>query len=272
MSTAEPPQARRALQAHRRAIGHTQASAADAVGVALNTYRSWEQGRNLPYPGHRLRLARALGVDLTQLALWLDGSDTTAAPAKRAVPKWLGTYAALEQGAARLQAYEAISVHGLLQTREYAAATARSMGRTEIDSFVQLRMRRQDALTRRGSRLHLSVVMDESVLHRQAGDGEIMADQLAHLVTLSSWDNVDLRLIPLTPRGVFPVGNFTLLTGPDDVEPFMVCVEDRGGVHYLDRAPDLAEHAHLYRYLSGVALAPDEAAELIDATIRGRYS
>jgi transcriptional regulator with XRE-family HTH domain len=238
---------------------------AQELGVALTTYRSWEQGRTKPVPGHRRGLARAFRVDLAEIGAWLDGTDA-APPEGLTVPRWLGTFASLEQGAAQLQAYETISVHGLLQTRDYAAATARSMGVTEPSNFVRLRMARQHVLRRRGPRLQLSVVMDESVLLREAGDGEVMADQLTHLVTLSSWANVEIRILPLRPRALFPIGNFTLLTSPDDSGPYMACVEDQGGVHYLDRAPDLRQH------VDDAALPPEQTVRLIQTTIRERYS
>jgi transcriptional regulator with XRE-family HTH domain len=260
------------MQDRRRSLGFTQESMAHELGVALTTYRGWEQGRTRPLPGVRRRLARAMRVDLADVGRWLDGSDADVAPQGMTVPSWLGTFASLEQGAAKLQAYEAITVHGLLQTSDYAAATARSLGVTEPSNLVRSRMARQHVLTRRVSRLQLSVVMDESVLLREAGDGEVMAEQLVHLATLAGWPNVDLRIIPLRPRAVFAFGNFTLLTSPDDAEPYMVCVEDHGGMNYLDRSEEIRKHGRLFEHLRDTALCPDGTEQLIRLILRERYS
>jgi transcriptional regulator with XRE-family HTH domain len=272
MSTSAVPKTRRALQARRKAVGKTQEDMARLCGVSLGTYQAWEQGRNKPVPGHRVILARHLGVDLPQVAVWLDDPDGATPLQKRPVPKWLGTYAALEQGAGTVQAYEAIIVQGLLQTRAYATALEQAMGGGDVDGFVRARMERQGALRRRLSRLHLAAVMDESVLRREVGNGEIMADQLAHLVTLSTWANVDIRIIPLRSRAVFPASSFSLLTAVHDADPFMACVSTVGSIHYLDHDVHLSQHAKLFRTLSDVALPPDQTVELIEATIKEHYS
>jgi transcriptional regulator with XRE-family HTH domain len=272
MSSDRKPQARLAMQERRRSLGFTQESMAAELGVALTTYRAWEQGRTRPLPGFRRRLARVMRVDLADVGRWLDGSAADVAPHGVTVPSWLGTFACLEQGAARLQAYEAITVHGLLQTSEYAGVIARTFGVSEPSHLVRSRMARQRVLSRRGSRLQLSVVMDESVLLREAGDGEIMAEQLDHLATLTRWPNIDLRIIPLRPRAQFPFGNFTLLTSPDNAGPYMVCVEDHGGMNYLDRAEAIGKHARLFELLRDAALCPDGTEQLIRATLKERYT
>lgn len=269
--TATNPRARQAMQARRRALGHTQQSMADELGVPLATYRAWEQGRQRPLPGQRRKLARAMKVDLAEIGVWLDDPGLST-PEGLTVPTWLGTFASLEQGAARLQAYEAITVHGLLQTPEYAAAVAQSFGVTEASHLVRIRMARQSVLTRRTLRLQLSVVMDESVLLREAGDGEIMADQLDHLAGVSTWPNIKIRIIPLRPAAVFPFGNFTLLTSPSGTEPYMVCVEDDGGMNYLDREAEIRKHTRLFKFLQSKALSADRTVQILQTTIRERYA
>ena len=75
---------------------------------------------------------------------WQSYSDVLAAD--------MATYVELEWDAARIDAYEAHIVHGLLQTRDYARAVLRSfwgktLGSEQIERLVEVRMRRQEALT-----------------------------------------------------------------------------------------------------------------------------
>jgi len=51
----------------RKAKGMTQAEFARHAGVDLDSYRRWEQGRHIPKVNDVYRLAKALGVALTDL-------------------------------------------------------------------------------------------------------------------------------------------------------------------------------------------------------------
>lgn len=59
--------ARRSFAARRRAVGHTQESFAEAVGVGRRTVSAWESGDTEPQPGIRPRLAAALRVTRDEL-------------------------------------------------------------------------------------------------------------------------------------------------------------------------------------------------------------
>lgn len=65
-----------ALQHYRREMGLSQEDVAEACGVNVSTVRRWESGGADPQPLHRRRLAEALGVELRQVAVLLDGNPT----------------------------------------------------------------------------------------------------------------------------------------------------------------------------------------------------
>jgi transcriptional regulator with XRE-family HTH domain len=56
----------------REAAGLTQVQLAERAGVAIDTLRRWEQGRNLPRIDDAYRLAKALGVPINKVVV---GSD-----------------------------------------------------------------------------------------------------------------------------------------------------------------------------------------------------
>jgi hypothetical protein len=121
--------------------------------------------------------------------------------------------------------------------------------------------------------LALSVILDESVLHRVAGDKSVMSGQLSQLLMSAARPTIELRVLPLD-SGVFAAafGAFSVFTSPESTEPYMACVEDRAGPHYLDRAHDVAAHVDLFQHLRDVALCPDETDNLIRTIAKERYT
>jgi Domain of unknown function (DUF5753) len=132
-------------------------------------------------------------------------------------------------------------------------------------------MARQAVLTRRPHPLKLSVVLDESVLHRVAGSRQIMADQLDRLIDAGDLPNIDIRVLRLdSGRFSAAFGAFTLFSSPDGDGPFMACTEDRAGPHYL-RPHELEAHTTLFDHLAEVALSPGESVDLIRTTAKEHY-
>lgn len=267
---------RHKLRQRREERGLTQESAAFRLDVAVSTYRSWEQGVKTPRVGFRPRLAKLLDVSLGEVNVYLGGNGA-AAPNGHAVPTWLTHYASLEQAASSVATFEPVVVPGLLQTAAYATAVER-VGPTprppddEIAQRVDTRIARQRVLDREPEPLKLSVVLDESVLHRVAGDRDVMRQQLNHLAQMADRPNVEIRILPLD-AGVFSAafGAFQVLAAPGASGPYMACVEDRAGPHYLDRPQEIDAHATLFGYLSDVALPPAPSVDLLRSTSKEMY-
>jgi len=269
---------RQELAQRRREQGFTQETMALKLGVSPTTYRDWERGIAMPRAGFRPRLARHLNLSLSEVSRLLENDTSRPRVANGlAVPEWLGHRAALEQGAAAIWSYEPVAVPGLLQTRGYATAVEEAdpelVPSEVIDHRVKARQARQQVLTRQPDPLDLSVILDESVLHRVAGDRAVMRGQLSQLATFAVRPNIELRVLSLD-SGVFlaAFGAFSVFTSPQSTEPYMACVEDAGGPHYLDRAPDVSTHVALFRSMCEVALSPTESLELIRTIAKERYS
>ncbi len=114
-----------------------------------------------------------------------------------------------EADARSLWFWDPMIVPGLLQTEDYARDMMRgwqsmfSLPPSDLERRMQARLVRQQALAR-DPPPELSVVIDESVLHRRYGGNTVMREQLQRLIDLSELPNVALRVLPLD--GNHPIG------------------------------------------------------------------
>lgn len=256
--------ARRRLIDRRDELGLTQEDLAEAIGISTRMIRNYEDGTKRPTGERRLRLAEALKLSGPELTLALHDGDQSVNG--HPVPSWLTHFASLEQAAGGIATFEPVVVPGLLQTAGYACAVEAHgpdpLPDDEVARKVENRIARQAVLGKPG--FHLAAVIDESVLHRVAGDRSVMADQLEHLASFAGHPAVDLRVLPLD-AGVFSAafGSFTLFNSPGSVLPFMAVTEDRARLHYLDHGNDIEVHVSLFVHLADAALPPDSSAKLI---------
>jgi transcriptional regulator with XRE-family HTH domain len=120
-------------------------------------------------------------------------------PYRSSMPDPYDEYLALEAEAVRMREWEAQVVPGLLQTDEYARAVIEvgvDIAEPEtIQRRLALRMARQAVLSRNPPP-ELSVVLDESVLHREIGGRDVLDRQLAHLFEASHRSCVELLVMP----------------------------------------------------------------------------
>jgi transcriptional regulator with XRE-family HTH domain len=192
---------------------------------------------------------------------------TDGVQAERFVMNAPARYTALETEAVRVRSFEVAWVHGLLQAPEYARAVLDALlsERTdaEVDRLVELRLRRQEALTQRTPPLQLEVVLDESVLSRVVGSPEVMAMQLHHLIERSRLPNVIVRVLPF---GVglhrAHAGPFQILEFPDQVGADVVFIEGPAGDTY-EHQSDVDLYKDVLADVSDRALDPESSRLLI---------
>jgi transcriptional regulator with XRE-family HTH domain len=146
------------------------------------------------------------------------------------LPEWFRRYVGFEQGAADLRTYEPQFVSGLLQTADYMAALSRGspvdLTERQVAQRIELRLRRQEVLTRTPEPLRCWVVLDESALRRAAGGPQVMQAQLDHIVDVAQRPNVTVQVLPFS-RGAHPgIGSgFTILRFPWGTDPGVVYLE-----------------------------------------------
>ncbi|WPO72154.1 MULTISPECIES: helix-turn-helix transcriptional regulator [unclassified Streptomyces] len=187
-------------------------------------------------------------------------------------PDWYRGYAKLEAEAVELHHYCNQTVHGLLQTEDYARAvfTYRRplLSEEVIEKRVMDRLARQQIFERWPSP-SFTYVLEEVVLQRPIGGQDVHRSQLEHLVRVGGKRNVDLYVLPtnseehpnldsafnlLTPRGRQQVayteaqGHPRLITDPEEVR----LIADR------------------YGSMRGMALNPRESVALIEKMLGER--
>jgi hypothetical protein len=182
-------------------------------------------------------------------------------------PKF-ASYLGLESVATTLQAYDTHLVHGLLQTPDYTRAVLRAcrpdLLEHEVDQLVQVRVRRQEVLTRADPPpLTLWSVMDEAVLRRQVGGRETMHAQLQRLIAASARPNVTLLVMP-DSLGAHPGldGPLSILQFETGTRP-VVYVEAQAGNLYMEKDDDLRRCQQTMNHILAAAPGPEPSMALI---------
>jgi transcriptional regulator with XRE-family HTH domain len=189
-------------------------------------------------------------------------------------------YLSAEAEAESLWNWEPQVVPGLLQTADYARAATEPWQRmfpsppSEIERRVEVRLLRQQVLSR-DPPLELSVVIDESVLHRRFGSRLVMRRQLERLAEASELPNVQVRIYRLdADEAPLTAGAFSYMQFPQvhDVPLHdLVSVEHLQGSYTLEDEEQTYRYRVAFEYLVSRALNPEESRSLISAT-RGAWS
>ncbi len=181
------------------------------------------------------------------------------------LPDRLAGYVGLEDDASAVRTVELENIPGLLQTERYmrrlCTIEVRLSGK-EVEKRVTVRLRRQARLTGTNP-LQLTAVVSEAALVRCARD-EVAADQLAHLIEVAQWPNVELRVLPFDlGLHVAMAGPFSLLSFPAGLLPDAAYQEYVVGGHVIDDASVVSQLATLFSELRGQALGPNESLAMI---------
>ncbi|GAA4911530.1 helix-turn-helix domain-containing protein [Actinomycetospora succinea] len=197
---------------------------------------------------------------------WSDYSDVLAPD--------MAMYVEYEWDAARIDAYEAHIVHGLLQTRDYARGVLRSAwGGThsvaQIERLAEVRMRRQGALTADHG-LTFRCVLDESTLYRVVESAEVLAHQVEHLIHIAEAEHVDVRVLPFS-AGLVPASreSFAKLQFTAGIEHGIVYVERPGTAsEFLADRNEVSLHDRRMAALVAASLSEDESVPLMKRALR----
>jgi transcriptional regulator with XRE-family HTH domain len=189
-----------------------------------------------------------------------------------ALPEELTALIALEDEASSSWMWELDVVPGLLQTEGYARQVISGgyqigipLLPSQIDQRVEVRLRRQNTLTR-DNPMEFSVVLDESVLLRRNTDTQAMRNQLAHLLEVSELPNVTVQIFPLQTLHPVATSSFLLLKfgrAHDTELNDVVSTEQLQSDLYFEGEADTHQYRRAFQALSYAALDPEQSRELI---------
>jgi transcriptional regulator with XRE-family HTH domain len=259
------------LRRHRENAGLTQKEAAKQTGIAGNRINHFETMRNMPPDEDLVQLLELYGATEETdelLAILPTARKRTPSEAATTDPEQFNLFIGLEAGATRIEAYNALVLHGLVQTVGYAEALLRGHGQghaeAEVRRRLRLRMRRQELLTAE-SPTQLWLVTPQQVLEAPIGGPEVMRAQLAHLLEIAELPNVELQVLP---RDVGPHpglnGSFTIMSFPIPGDPGLVYVETHIRGLFFEQPHELQAYAQVMNYLRVLARPPEESRLLID--------
>lgn len=268
------------LRRLRESAGFKRDEVARRAGCVTSHITHLEVARNLPkVPELELLLtfygaADRIPAFLELLEATRSGSDWWL-PFAGAVPGWFDLFLGLESCAETIASFNPLVIPTLFQTPEYAEDVVRTgepdLTPDEVMRRVELRMARQDVLTRQPDPPLVSTVLDESVLHRPAVDDLVLAEQLSHLLKLAELPTVTIRVLPLA-SGVHAgvSGTFVLLTFPAMFEndPGVAYTEDRIRGTYYDDPEDIARYRATLTRLQSLAYSVDDSRSALQHRVK----
>jgi transcriptional regulator with XRE-family HTH domain len=263
------------LRALREAKGRSGESVAHALRWSPSKISRYERAKTGLRPKEVERLLDYYGVNGTHRALLL-------ALAQDAAQKgWWEEYAdsldedyqqfiGLEHEATSVAIWHVDVVAGLLQTEAYARQIINSYDRVEpvtpsqVTRLVRVRMRRQQVLDRNG--LKISVVLDESVLHRRIGSDLTMYEQLQRLARDCERPNLTVQILPLDGQHTIIGESFVLFSFEADGDAVLqdvVSTEQMRSGFILEGERATHLHRIAFRTLTEAALPAEESRQLI---------
>jgi len=166
------------------------------------------------------------------------------------VPSRLARAIAFESAARSIHQFQLQAVPGLVQTEAYARAVLELFLRgEELDRAVEVRMeRRRRLLDDDPPELHL--VLDESVLLRMVGGGDVMRDQIEYLMSLTEKSWFSIAVVPLARGAHLGLqGSFTLMElDPDVGFATVLDIEVERGEEYLTNRDDALAQTYWSRF------------------------
>jgi hypothetical protein len=182
-----------------------------------------------------------------------------------------GNFVGLEAGAAAMRVFEPTVIPGLLQTEAYIRALMRSGSdapQAVTDRRVALRLHRQSRLNGTNP-LELRAIIDESVLRRRIGDGNVMREQLQHLVDTAQSPNVTIQILPLDfGEHLFLGGPAALLEFRETTHLDVVYLEGLAGDYYEEQPSEVARYREEFDRLGGGALDHRMSLKMIESLLQ----
>jgi transcriptional regulator with XRE-family HTH domain len=249
----------RQLRRYRDGTRLSQERAGQRAGVTGQYVGLVETGKTRCRRDFATVMDKALGAGGALVSLWDDLVMDAG------FPTWFDWHV-VEGEAIAQESYSMAVVHGLLQTRGYASSILHGN-----EEAVEARLKRQAVLTREDPLPPaFALLLDEGALYREAGNAEIMREQLTHLVAMSARPGITIQIVPARAEHGGNSGSFNVATLEDRSEVAYVETAARG-ITMGDSGDLTALHKTLLE-LRSIALPVGMSADLIRRTAEERWT
>ncbi|MEW1641484.1 MULTISPECIES: helix-turn-helix transcriptional regulator [unclassified Streptomyces] len=200
----------------------------------------------------------SLAKDAKQQGWWSSFADS--------IPESMNLLLTLEDEAVHESHFACVYVPGLLQTRAYSTALQKAnevpLESAEIERLVDIRMKRQEILTR-PKPPRLWAILDESVIRRVVGSPQTMKDQLDRLLEANESPHITLQVLPFSQGAhAAALGSFVIIGG---TEPALdvVYVDFHTGSLFLEKDEELDRYRLAFEYIRAQALDMEASSAMI---------
>ena len=185
------------------------------------------------------------------------------------MPSDYANYISLEADASALRCYDALALHGLLQTEDYARSVIGTSlmalsPPAEVERRVEVRQTRQRLLTKDRDSLRFWTVIDEAALRRVVGSPQVMEAQCARLLELAQLPNVTIQVLPYG-AGAHPAmqATFAIMEFPERHDPVVVYIETMTSNLYVENDGAVYRYTLAFDHLRALALGPQDSSAFI---------
>ena len=263
----------------RAGAGLTLKQVGERLGCSTSHVGHLETGRSLPAQPELEVLLEFYGVGerIPAFAELLTAARRTKdwwLPFSGAAPAWFDLFLGLESAATQIESYDAQVIPGLFQTPDYMNAVIRAgapeLPESEINRRIELRLARQDQLSRQDEPPAIWSILDESVLHGTTEKPQLMRTQLEHLLKRAELPHVTILALPLSVRphagmdGTFKILSFPQLAGA----PAVAYTDGRIQGSYYDRPDAVLHYRNALTRLHNLALSPEQSRAMIEYRLR----
>ncbi|MFI0864849.1 helix-turn-helix domain-containing protein [Streptomyces smyrnaeus] len=266
------------LRRLREAAGISSEQAAERIGGDKSKISRQENGRQGITKLEIEALLELYGVEDAKLKTALttlarEGRRKSWwAPFSDILPERFQEHLSIESDAARMLVFQPLLVPGLLQTREYAEESIRSVEKEateeQVESYVSVRMARQDILSKENPPQFVCL-LDEAAIRRPIGGPKVMAAQLEKLVELNNPPRISIQVIPFGQGWHAGLdGAFTIFSYPDPMDLDVVSLGYLDGLLYLEEDGSVERYQLAFDQLRASALPSRQSMDLIARAAR----
>lgn len=250
------------LKEQREAAGLTQQQLADRAIMTRSHIAHIEAGRRVPSKEDARRLDRALGTG-NVLSSFLPQDEVATAD-------YFESVRVLEQQAVMISEFALAYFPGILQTKGYARAVLGAafppVSEEECDRRVVTRLERAKILDDPVTPV-VWALLDETVLRRAVATGDVMAEQIMHVVRLAETGRIRVHVMPFSAGHHPLMQNMLTLMWFEDQPPLAYSEGDRMGK--LHDSPSVVRELQTrYDLALSDALPLKESLALLRATAK----